>query len=91
MKATKAKLTQDLDDACKIIITVYQLTHFWTLKECQQLWAYSYRLCPIPSGIWDKGNGNMELGVATMDEVPCALNLIWQWIEQQFDNNEGTD
>ena len=91
MKATEAKLLQGLGNVSQFIIAVYHRTCFWTLKECQQLWAYSYRLCPISLGIWNKGNGDMPLGVATMDEVPSALDLIRQWLEQQFDNDEGTN
>lgn len=40
-------------------------------------------------GRW--GNGDVELGVATLDEVPYALGLIRQSLERQLDNDEGTN
>ena len=38
-------------------------------------------------GRW--GNGDVELGVATLNEVPYALGLIRQSLERQLDNDEG--
>ena len=70
---------------------IYQRTYSWTLSECQQLWAYSHRVCPTPLGIWDKVNSDVELGVATLDEVPYALGLIRQSLERQLDNDEGAN
>ena len=60
------------------------------LKECQQSGVLTSRL-PYPLGIWDKVNSDVELGVATLDEVPYALGLIGQSLEQQLDNDEGTN
>ena len=40
-------------------------------------------------GRW--GNGDVELGVATLNEVPYALGLIRQSLERQLDNDEGTN
>ena len=38
-------------------------------------------------GHW--GNGDVELGVATLNEVPYALGLIRQSLERQLDDQEG--
>ena len=89
MKATEAKLLQGLSNVSEFIIPIYQRTYGWTLNECQQLWAYSHRVCPSPLGIWPERNGVVELGVATLNEVTYALGLIRQWLEQQLDNDEG--
>ena len=91
MKATEAKLLRLLSNVSHFIIPNYQRTYSWTLKECQQLWAYSHRLFPTPLGIWPKRNGDVELGVATLNEVPYALGLIRQSLERQLDNDEGTN
>ena len=91
MKAIHTKPLQVLGNATQFIIPIYQFTYLWMLKECQQLWAYSHRVCPTPLGIWDKVNSDVELGVATLDEVPYALGLIGQSLEQQLDNDEGTN
>lgn len=40
-------------------------------------------------GRW--GNGDVELGVATLNEVPYALGLIRQSLERQLDNDAGTN
>lgn len=42
------------------------------------------------TGIGRWGNGDVELGVATLDEVPYAIGLIRQSLERQLDENEGT-
>ena len=89
MKTTEAKLLQLPGNIIQFIIPTYQRTYSWTLKECQQLWAYSHRVCPTSLGIWRKGNGYVELGVASLDEVPYALGLIRQSLERQLDDQEG--
>ena len=91
MNATEAKLLQFLGNVSQFIIPIYQHTYSWTLKECQQLWAYSHLVCPSPLGIWRKGNGDMELSVATLYEVPYALSLVRQSLERQPNNNEGSN
>ena len=91
MQAAEAKLLQVLGNVSQFIIPIYQRTYLWVLKACQQLWAYSHRVCPTPLGIWHKGTGEVELGVATLDEVPYALGLIRQSLERQLDNDEGTN
>ena len=91
MKATEAKLLKVLSSFSQIISPIYQRTYFWSLKECQQNWAYSHRVYPNPFGICPKRNGDMELGVATLNEVPYALGLIRQSLERQLDNDEGTN
>ena len=91
MKATEAKLLQVLGNVSQFIIPIYQRTPSWTLKECQQLWAYSHRLFPTPLGIWPKRNGDVELGVATLNEVPYALGLIRQSLERQPNNDEESN
>ena len=91
MKATEAKLLQVLGNVSQFIIPIYQRTYSWTLKECQQFWTYSHRVWPTPLGIRHKGNGDVVLGVATLNEVPYALDLIWQLLERQLDNDEGTN
>lgn len=91
MKATEAKLLQGLGNASQFIIPIYQRTYSWTLKECQQLCAYSHRVCPSPLGIGYQGSGDLKLGVATLNEVPYALGLIRQSLERQLDNDEGTN
>lgn len=42
------------------------------------------------AGIGRWGNGDVEIGVATLDEVPYALGLIRQSLERQLDDN-GAD
>ena len=91
MKATEAKLLQVLGNVSQFIIPIYQRTYSWTQKECQQFLAYSHRVCPTPLGVWHKRNGDVELGVATLNEVPYALGLIRQSLERQLDNDEGTN
>ena len=91
MKATEAKLLQVLGNVSQFIIPIYQRTYSWTPKECQQLWAYSHRVCPNPLDIGYQGNGDLELGIATLNEVPYALSLIRQSLERQLDNDAGTN
>ena len=91
MNASEDKLTQELGNVAQFIIAVYQRTYLWALKECQHLWAYSHRACPTPLSIWHKGNGDVELGVATLDEVSYTLDLIRQPLELQLYIDEGTN
>ena len=90
MKETKEKLLQYLGNESQFIIPTYQRTYAWKWKKCQQLWTYSHRLWPTPLCIRHKVKGDVELGVATLNEVPYALGLIWQSLERQLNNNEGT-
>ena len=39
MKATEAKLLQNLSSVSQFIIPIYQRTYSWTRKECEQLWV----------------------------------------------------
>jgi predicted transport protein len=39
------------------------------------------------TGIGRWGNGDVELGIATLEEVPYALGLIRQSLERQLDDN----
>ena len=39
-------------------------------------------------GRW--GNGDVELGVTTLAEVPYALGLIRQSLDRQLDDNDAT-
>jgi predicted transport protein len=41
------------------------------------------------TGIGRWGNGDVELGVATMEEVPYAIGLIRQSLDRQLDDNEA--
>ena len=91
MKATEAKPLQVLGNVSQFIGPIYQRTYSWTLSECQQLWAYSQSVCPNPLGIGYQGNGDLELGIATLNEVPYALGLIRQSLERQLDNDEGAN
>ena len=91
MKATEAKLLQGLGDVSQFIIPIYQRTYSWQLMECQQLWAYSHRVCPNLLGIWPKRNGDVEICVATLNEVPYTLGLIRHSLERQLDNDDGTN
>lgn len=42
------------------------------------------------TGIGRCGNGDVELGVATLDEVPYAIGLIRQSLERQLDDAPST-
>jgi predicted transport protein len=39
------------------------------------------------AGIGRWGNGDVELGIATLEEVPYAIGLIRQSLERQLDDN----
>jgi predicted transport protein len=39
------------------------------------------------TGIGRWGNGDVELGIATLEEVPYAIGLIRQSLERQLDDN----
>jgi uncharacterized protein with ParB-like and HNH nuclease domain/predicted transport protein len=41
------------------------------------------------TGIGRWGNGDVELGIATMEDVPYAIGLIRQSLDRQLDDNEG--
>ena len=41
------------------------------------------------TGIGRWGNGDVELGVATMAEVPYAIGLIRQSLDRQLDDNQA--
>jgi predicted transport protein len=43
------------------------------------------------AGIGRWGNGDVEIGVATLDEVPYALGLIRQSLERQLDDAPGSE
>jgi predicted transport protein len=40
------------------------------------------------TGIGRWGNGDVELGVASLDEVPYAIGLIRQSLERQLDSDD---
>lgn len=89
MKATEAKLLQVLGNVSQFIIPIYRCTFAWRLSECQQLCAYAHRVCPNSLAVRQEGNCNVDLGVATLDDMPYALGLIRQSLERQLDNDEG--
>ncbi len=39
-------------------------------------------------GRW--GNGDVEIGIATLEEVPYAIGLIRQSLDRQLDDNDAT-
>ena len=43
------------------------------------------------AGIARWGNGDVELGIATLEEVPYALGLIRQSLERQLDDAPGSE
>jgi len=42
------------------------------------------------TGIGRWGNGDVELGIATLEEVPYAIGLIRQSLDRQLDDNDAT-
>ncbi len=42
------------------------------------------------TGIGRWGNGDVELGIATLEEVPYAIGLIRQSLDRQLDDNDNT-
>ena len=65
--------------------------HSWPLKEYQKLWTSALRIFPQPLGMRYQRNGDLELDVATMNEVLPYMGLIRQSLERQLDNDEGTN
>jgi len=42
------------------------------------------------TGIGRWGNGDVELGIATLEEVPYGIGLIRQSLDRQLDDNDNT-
>ncbi len=91
MKATEAKALQALGNAPQLMIPIFHRAYSWSLNECQPLLASSQRVCPKSLGIWPKRNSDVELGAATLNELPHAQGLTRQSLERQLDNDEGAN
>ncbi len=59
----------------------------------ERLYSHHWRLMELASnltGMRRAGNGDVELGVATLEEVPYAIGLIRQSLERQLDDATGS-
>lgn len=70
MKATEAKLLENLRNVSQFIIPIYQLTYSWTLKECQQLWAGILR-----AGSTDEIDGHFIGSVDYSEEGQATITV----------------
>jgi len=43
-------------------------------------------ICRYASGVGRWGSGDVEVGLASLDEVPCAIGLVRQSLEKQLGN-----
>lgn len=47
-------------------------------------------VCRDVSGVGRWGNGDVEVGLASLDEIPYVMGLVRQALERQLGNGEGT-
>jgi predicted transport protein len=100
VKATEAKLMSFLQKSPQFIIPIYQRAYSWTDKQCRQLWDDKRLrlsinmpfneindpkgLCRDITNISRWGNGDVDIGLKSIDELPYVMGLVRQSYERQM-------
>jgi len=48
-------------------------------------------LCKDVTNLGRWGNGDVEVGLETLEELPYVMGLVWQAFEKQMGNGEGAE
>ncbi len=89
-----------LQKSPQFIIPIYQRAYSWTDKQCRQLWDDKRLrlsinmpfneindpkgLCRDITNISRWGNGDVDIGLKSIDELPYVMGLVRQSYERQM-------